>query len=163
MKKLSHGLVLFGSLSLAPLALAQQGQSTTDSGRTTSPGAQDKSDAQGKRSESRSQCCGMMGGEGGMMHGGEGGSMGHMMGGMGGSSMMGSEGMCGQMGGMADVKVEQTRDGAVLRLTARSPENVQQVQQHAQMMQRCMSGMGVHGDDQHKAQPSPPSGQSQGK
>lgn len=63
--------------------------------------------------------------------GGQGGKMGHHMGGAG---------MHCPMAGMADVKVEQTPTGAILRLTAKSPDQVAEVQQHAQMMASCMGG-----------------------
>lgn len=53
---------------------------------------------------------------------------------------MGGAGMSCPMAGMADVKVEQTPTGAILRLTAKSPDQVSKVQQHARMMENCMSG-----------------------
>jgi hypothetical protein len=41
------------------------------------------------------------------------------------------------MGDLADVSVEQTADGAVLRLTAKDPSQVEQVQRMAQRMGSC--------------------------
>lgn len=55
-----------------------------------------------------------------------------------GGPMMREHMMCGQMQAQADVKVEKTPDGAVLRLSAKDPKNVAAVQQHAEMMSRCM-------------------------
>lgn len=74
-----------------------------------------------------------------MMHGG-----GEMMGksGMGGSGMHGmmmGGGSCGQMMGVTDVVVENTPDGATLRLKAKGGEDVKKVQQMAAMMGECMS------------------------
>ncbi|TNV59018.1 hypothetical protein FH620_27160 [Corallococcus exiguus] len=56
---------------------------------------------------------------------------------------MGGAGMHCPMHGMADVKVEQTRTGALLRLTAKNPGQVEEVQRMAEGMQRCMSGSGT--------------------
>lgn len=56
---------------------------------------------------------------------------------------MGGAGMNCPMHGMADVKVEQTPTGAVLRLTSKNPGQVEDVQRMAQGMQRCMSGSGA--------------------
>jgi hypothetical protein len=64
-------------------------------------------------------------------------------GGMQGGMMrhdMGGAGMSCPMAGMADVKVEQTPTGAILRFTAKSPDQVSKVQQHARMMESCMGG-----------------------
>jgi hypothetical protein len=44
------------------------------------------------------------------------------------------------MSELADVSVEQTADGAVLRLTAKDPNRVEQVQRMAQMMGNCGAG-----------------------
>lgn len=52
----------------------------------------------------------------------------------------GGAGMHCPMHGMADVKVEDTPTGAILRLTAKNPNQVDEVQRMAQGMQRCMSG-----------------------
>lgn len=52
----------------------------------------------------------------------------------------GGAGMGCPMRGLADVQYEQTPDGAILRLTARDPEQIDDVQRMAQMMERCMSG-----------------------
>lgn len=71
---------------------------------------------------------------------------------MGGGGMMGGEGGRGGMScpmrGMAEVDVEQTPTGAVLRLTAKDPSQTAQVQRMAQMMERCMEGG-------QQAQPAP--------
>ncbi|QRK14249.1 hypothetical protein JQX13_52610 [Archangium violaceum] len=86
---------------------------------------------------------------------GERGMMGHdgMMGGMMMGEGMGGSGMgCQHMGQMADVQVEQTQDGAILRLTTKDPSKVAQVQQHAQMMANCMGG-GTEGKRQPAAKP----------
>jgi hypothetical protein len=77
--------------------------------------------------------------DGGMMQGGmmaDGGMMGGMMadgGMMGGMS-------CSQMMGGADVTVQNTKDGATIRMRAKSKDQVQRVQHMAQMMKSCMSG-----------------------
>ncbi|WP_375744471.1 hypothetical protein NR800_06570 [Corallococcus interemptor] len=69
---------------------------------------------------------------------------------------MGGAGMSCPMRGKADVKVEQTPTGAVLRLTAKDPGQVDDVQRMAERMQRCMSGSGTP----QQGQPSSP-GQQQ--
>ncbi|QAT84942.1 hypothetical protein EJ065_3380 [Corallococcus coralloides] len=69
---------------------------------------------------------------------------------------MGGAGMSCPMRGMADVKVEQTRTGALLRLDAKNPDQVSEVQRMAEKMQRCMSGSGTP----QQGQPSSP-GQQQ--
>ncbi|WP_375754370.1 hypothetical protein [Corallococcus exercitus] len=56
---------------------------------------------------------------------------------------MGGAGMSYPMHGMADVKVEQTPTGAVLRLTAKDPAKVSEVQRMAQRMEGCMSWSGA--------------------
>jgi len=43
------------------------------------------------------------------------------------------------MGG-ADVTVQNTKDGATIRMRAKSKDQVQHVQHMAQMMKSCMSG-----------------------
>jgi hypothetical protein len=58
---------------------------------------------------------------------------------MQGKGMMGMHGMnCSQMMGEARVTVENTSDGAVVRMVAKDPANVAKVQKHAQMMADCM-------------------------
>lgn len=53
----------------------------------------------------------------------------------------GGAGMGGcPMRGMADVEYEQTPEGAILRLTAKDPEQIDDVQRMARMMERCMGG-----------------------
>jgi hypothetical protein len=54
--------------------------------------------------------------------------------------MMGDGMSCSEMMGHADVKVENTSSGAVIRLTAKNKDQVKHVQHMAQMMKRCMSG-----------------------
>ena len=83
--------------------------------------SQDAGDRQGSMQ-------GMSMGDGGMM----GGMMadGGMMGGM----------SCAQMMGGADVTVQNTNDGATIRMRAKSKDQVQHVQHMAQMMKSCMSG-----------------------
>ena len=49
-------------------------------------------------------------------------------------------GACGQMRSQANVRVEKTANGAVIRMTAKSPQQVAAVQQHAEMMSTCMGG-----------------------
>jgi hypothetical protein len=46
----------------------------------------------------------------------------------------------GPMMGQANVTVENTSGGAVIRFTARDPSQVQNIQQRAQMMASCMGG-----------------------
>jgi hypothetical protein len=55
---------------------------------------------------------------------------------MQGGGMMGG----GPMMGQANVTVENTSGGAVIRFTARDPSQVQSIQQSAQMMASCMGG-----------------------
>ncbi len=55
---------------------------------------------------------------------------------MHGGAMMGG----GPMMGQANVTVENTSSGAVVRFTAKDPAQVQRIQQHAQMMASCMGG-----------------------
>src|SRR5438128_11057359 len=88
--------------------------------------------------ESQGSMQGMPMGDGGMMGGmmADGGMMGGMMadgGMMGGMS-------CSQMMGGADVTVQNTKDGATIRMRAKSKDQVQHVQHMAQMMKSCMSG-----------------------
>jgi hypothetical protein len=60
-------------------------------------------------------------------------------GGMMGARMM--DGMsCSQMMSGADVTVQNTKDGATIRMRAKSKDQVQHVQHMAQMMKSCMSG-----------------------
>ena len=87
------------------------------------------------------QNCGCMHGaqaeNGGMMmhgmHGGQ-GQNGMMNGGMndGASCPM------NDMRGMADIKIENTKNGAIIRMSAKSAEQVARVQQMAQHMTQCM-------------------------
>ncbi|OJH35229.1 hypothetical protein BON30_39950 [Cystobacter ferrugineus] len=51
------------------------------------------------------------------------------------------------MSEIANVSVEQTSDGAVVRLTAKDPSQVEQVQRMAQMMGNC-TGVGQQPPDQ---------------
>ena len=67
----------------------------------------------------------MMGGKNGMMGGQNG-----MMGGMGCSME--------EMRAMADVKVENTKTGALIRMSAKKTDQVAQIQQMAQKMTQCM-------------------------
>lgn len=53
---------------------------------------------------------------------------------MQGGGMMGG----GPMMGQANVTVENTSSGAVVRFTAKDPSQVQRIQQHAQTMASCM-------------------------
>jgi hypothetical protein len=46
---------------------------------------------------------------------------------------------CGQITGQADVTVEKTQDGAILRMKAKDPGQVAQVQEAAQKLQTCLS------------------------
>jgi len=78
-------------------------------------------------------------GDGGMMGGmmADGGTMAD--GGMMGARMM--DGMsCSQMMSGADVTVQNTKDGATIRMRAKSKDQVRHVQHMAQMMKSCMSG-----------------------
>ena len=82
---------------------------------------------------------GMPMGDGGTMGGmmADGGMMGGMM---SDGGMMASGGMsCSEMMGGADVSVQNTKDGATIRMRAKSKDQVQHVQQMAQMMKSCMS------------------------
>jgi hypothetical protein len=55
---------------------------------------------------------------------------------MQGGRMMGG----GPMMGQANVTVENTSGGAIIRLTTRDPSRVQGIQRRAQMMASCMGG-----------------------
>ncbi|RKG85513.1 hypothetical protein D7W82_19325 [Corallococcus sp. CA049B] len=127
MRKLGYGLLITTGLLFGPLAGAQGNRQTPAPERETNTPAQQQSSCP----------CGMMGG----------GTMGHGMGGAG---------MHCPMRGMADVQVEETRTGAILRLTAKDPSQVSEVQRMAEGMQRCMSGSGTP----QQGQPSSP-GQQQ--
>ncbi|MBI3181578.1 MAG: hypothetical protein HYZ28_05505 [Myxococcales bacterium] len=63
-----------------------------------------------------------------------------MQGGMGGAGMMGGGMMAGQcpMAAGAEVKVENTKEGAILRLNAKDPKDLQQVQSMAKMLGQCL-------------------------
>ncbi|ATB35187.1 hypothetical protein CYFUS_000599 [Cystobacter fuscus] len=55
------------------------------------------------------------------------------------------------MSEIANVSVEQTSDGAVVRLTAKDPNQVEQVQQMARRMENCMAGEQQSPDQQTPA------------
>lgn len=113
MRRHGYGLLVAAGLLAGPLTLAQ------GTPQSSAPAPH----AKGTGSQQANSCpCGQMMG-GGMM--GQG---------------MGGAGMGCPMRGMADVTVEQTPTGAILRLTAKSPDQVAKVQQHAQMMKSCMGG-----------------------
>jgi hypothetical protein len=88
--------------------------------------------------ESQGSMQGMPMGDGGTMGGmmADGGMMGGMM--ADGGMMSGMS--CSQMMGGADVTVQNTKDGATIRMRAKSKDQVQHVQHMAQMMKGCMSG-----------------------
>lgn len=71
---------------------------------------------------------------------GMGGGMGGMMGGQGQQGMMGGMMGCPMMMGAraADVKVEKTPDGAVIRVAAKDAQQVDNIQRMALMMGLCM-------------------------
>ncbi|WP_434345665.1 hypothetical protein ACN6A1_27330 [Myxococcus virescens] len=128
MRNFGYGLLITTGMLFGPLAGAQ--------GTSQAPKAERQTDASAQQ---QSGCpCEMMGG--GMMGGG-------MMG-----QGMGGAGMNCSMRGRADVKVEQTPTGAILRLTAKNAGQVEEVQRMAQGMQRCMSGSGT----QQQGQPASP-------
>jgi hypothetical protein len=52
--------------------------------------------------------------------------------------MMHHQMMCGEMASQADITVENTKEGAIIRFKAKDPAQVGRVQQLAQMMQDCM-------------------------
>jgi len=88
---------------------------------------------QGQSTTTNNACagnCDCMMHDGMMMHGQNG-----MMGGQSGMTM--SCPMAG-MGGMADIKVENTKKGAVIHMDARKSEQVGQLQQMAQQMMHCL-------------------------
>lgn len=123
MRKIGYSVIVGAGLLLSSLVAAQETSSQGAASSQAAPSAQPQAGC----------CCGMMGG-----------GMGGMMG-----QDMGGAGMACPMHGMANVQVEQTPTGAVLRLTAKNPAQVSEVQRMAQMMENCMSGSG--------AQQSPPS------
>jgi hypothetical protein len=84
---------------------------------------------------------GMMGNQGHMMGGGQNGMMmdgqsGMMMGGTG----EGDHCPMADMHGMADVKIENTKNGAIIHMNAKNATQVAQIQQMAQRMTQCMGG-----------------------
>jgi hypothetical protein len=83
---------------------------------------------------------GMIGGQDNM-HGQNG-----MMGGQSGMMMdCGGDGAScpmANMHAMADVKIENTKNGALIRMNAKRPEQVAQIQQIAQRMTQCMGNAG---------------------
>lgn len=116
LKKFGYELLLATGMLIGPLATAQG----TAQAPATGP--------QASTSEQPQPGCprGMMRGDGmrgGMMRPGKGGA-----------------GMSCPMAGMVDVKVEETSTGAILRLAAKSPDQVAKVRQHARMMESCMEG-----------------------
>ena len=74
---------------------------------------------------------GMMGGQRNGMMGGQ--QSGMMMGGMDGASCSMAD-----VRAMADVKIENTKSGAIIRMSAKKAEQVAQIQQMAQRMTQCM-------------------------
>ncbi len=62
-----------------------------------------------------------------------------MQGSMGGGGMM--RGMCVQMGQMANVSVENTPSGAIVRFDAKDPSQLNSVRQMAQRMSQCMGAV----------------------
>jgi YHS domain-containing protein len=80
-------------------------------------------------------CCAMTGHEGmrmKMMHGMP------MKPGMTGHGMAGGCPICGGMAGKAEIAVENTKDGAVVRITSKDPEAVKMIQEHlAKMKAAC--------------------------
>lgn len=62
--------------------------------------------------------------------------------------MMGNGMSCGGMMAGAKVTVENTKDGAVVRLTTKDKASVARVQQMAQMMKSCMGAGG--GEERQK-------------
>ncbi len=68
---------------------------------------------------------------------------------MHGGAMMGG----GPMMGQANVTVENTSGGAVLRFTAKDPSQVQSVQQRAQRMASCMGGAAPSAEPGSRATP----------
>lgn len=131
-KTLLLGALLSGLAIAAPQADQKgQQQDGRKQAKVTTPQRGADSEAQGCQ-------CPMMQGEQGMMG----------MSGMGGGGMHGmmmGGGSCGQMMGISDVTVENTPDGAVLRLKAKGQDDVKQVQQMASMMKDCMSSAGAGG------------------
>jgi hypothetical protein len=61
-------------------------------------------------------------------------------------------GMCGQLGQMANISVENTPLGAIVRFDAKDPSQRDSVRQMAQQMSQCMGA---------SAAPPPAPGQSQ--
>jgi hypothetical protein len=74
-----------------------------------------------------------------------------------------------QAASLATIKVEQTKQGAVIQLVAKKPEDVSKVQQSAQQMATMLSsgscpmhaahggGMHGHGHEHHDHHDAPPS------
>ena len=58
--------------------------------------------------------------------------------GMKGHGMAGGCPMCGGMAGKADIVIENTPDGAVVKITSKDPEAVKKIQEHlAKMKAAC--------------------------
>ena len=115
----------------AGYAAAQQAQP-----KTQQPAAQ----PQGQNADTANAC----GENCSCMHGG-------MMGGGQNRMMMGCKGSMADMGGMAEITVENTKKGALIHMNARKPEQVAQLQQMAQRMMTSCSG-----NEQPAAAPATP-------
>jgi hypothetical protein len=89
--------------------------------------------------ECQHECNMMQGNKGGMMGGmhGQNGMMNGMHDGQNGMHDGASCPMDG-MRAMADVKIENTKNGAVIRMNAKKADQVAQIQQMAQRMTQCM-------------------------
>lgn len=124
MKKLALGLASATALLLGS-ALAQPPRPDGGTGKMPPPHAGGAM-AQGMPEECACMHGGMM--QEGMGHGGP------MHGGMHAGAMK-----CPGMDAIGSVRAENTSTGAVLRFTAKSPAQAAEVQQHVQMMARCMS------------------------
>lgn len=81
-------------------------------------------------------CCPKMGHEGMRMKKMHGMPMKH---GMMGHGMEGGCPMCGGMAGKADISIENTPDGAVVKITSKDPEAVKKIQEHLAKMKAACS------------------------
>ena len=118
---------LLSAASLATFLAAGGWAAAQSAGGQTTPQAGEQ-----RHSHSGDGDCSMMGNAGGGMQGMQGMQGMH---GMGGGGMAG---MCPMSN--ADVRMESTPNGAVLRLEAKDKSDVPQVQSMARMMAQCMSG-----------------------
>lgn len=121
MKKLALGLASAATLTLG-VAIAQP---RPDAGTATPPAGRQPGMGPGAHGMAPGSCgCMQMMGQGG---------------GAGRPGGMMQQGACPHAQAIGSVRAENTKDGAVLRFTAKSAAQAAQVQAHVQMMASCIS------------------------